>query len=176
MCEYCGCQDVPAIAALTAEHDALRALARDAAAAARSGDRPASAAVAVRLLELLRPHTEIEEQALFPAMAGEFAEHVESLQDDHRRIEHTLTVIADPADTRDSWAQDLHTALAELFTHILREQDGLFPATLSVLTPADWDRLDEVRDHVTGHATGQPRAAPGPARTGSPPTVSVDLP
>ena len=173
MCEYCGCQNVPAIAALTAEHDELRAVARDAAAAARSGDRVAGAAAARRLLALLRPHTQIEEQALFPAMAGEFAEHVASLLDDHHRIEHTLVVIADPADDRATWVQDLHEALAELFTHILREQDGLFPATLSVLTPADWDHLDEVRTQVTGPSRA-PR--PGPAHTGSTSTVSVDLP
>lgn len=180
MCEYCGCQQVPAIAALTAEHDELRALARDAAAAARSGDRPAATALASRLLELLRPHTEIEEQALFPAMAGEFAEHVASLQDDHRRIEDTLTAIADPTDTSENWTRELHAALAELFTHILREQDGLFPATLSVLTPADWDRLDEIRDQVIGQLSGKvatrPRAAPEPAGTGQQSTVSVDLP
>lgn len=173
MCEYCGCQNVPAIAALTAEHDELRAVARDAAGAARSGDRIAAAAAARRLLTLLRPHTQIEEQALFPAMAGEFAEHVASLLDDHHRIEHTLAVIADPADAGVSWVQELHEALAELFTHILREQDGLFPATLSVLTPSDWDHLDQVRTQVTGQ-TGAP--APGPARTGSTSTVSVDLP
>ena len=173
MCEYCGCQNVPAIAALTAEHDELRGVARDAAAAARSGDRVAAAAAARRLLALLRPHTQIEEQALFPAMAGEFAEHVASLLDDHNRIERTLAVIADPADARANWVQELREALAELFTHILREQDGLFPATLSVLTPADWDHLDQVRQQVSG----QPGApAPGPARTASTATVSLDLP
>lgn len=172
MCEYCGCQNVPAIAALTAEHDELRAVARDAAAAARSGDRTAAAAAARQLLTLLHPHTQIEEQALFPAMAGEFAEHVASLLDDHHRIGHALAVIADPADARATWVQDLAAALAELFTHILREQDGLFPATLSVLTPADWDHLDQVRTEVTGQ-TGTP--APGKAQTGSTSTISVDL-
>ncbi|MEO6701758.1 MAG: hemerythrin domain-containing protein [Jatrophihabitantaceae bacterium] len=150
MCEYCGCQNVPAIAALTAEHDGLRGVAREAADAARCGDRTAAAGAARRLLTLLHPHTEIEERALFPAMAGEFADHVASLQDDHRRIEATLTLLADPAAEAEGWAQDLEAALSELFTHILREQDGLFPSSLSVLTPADWDNLDEVRAQVTG--------------------------
>lgn len=173
MCEYCGCQNVPAIAALTAEHDGLRAVARDATAAARSEDRNAAADAARRLLTLLRPHTEIEDRALFPAMAGEFAEHVTSLLDDHRRIEHMLAIVADPADTGVTWVQDLNAALAELFNHILREQDGLFPATLSVLTPADWDHLDQVRTQVTGQA-GAP--APGPAGSSSTSTASVNLP
>jgi hypothetical protein len=164
MCEYCGCQDVPAIAALTAEHDELRAVARDGARAARSADRDAARTVAHRLLVLLRPHTEIEERALFPAMAGEFAEHVASLSADHRRIEDTLTRIADPADRTVTWAADLDAALGELFTHILREQDGLFPATLSVLTPDDWDRLDDVRAEVVGTQRPDPRATPPHAR------------
>jgi hemerythrin-like domain-containing protein len=67
VCEYCGCQDVPAIAALTEEHDEIRAVARDASRAASRGNRGAAADAAHRLLTLLRPHTEIEEQGLFPA-------------------------------------------------------------------------------------------------------------
>ncbi|MEO9139093.1 MAG: hemerythrin domain-containing protein [Jatrophihabitans sp.] len=148
MCEYCGCQDVPAIAALIAEHDELRAVARDAVAAAGTGDRAATAPLARRLLTLLRPHTEIEEQALFPVMAGEFADHVESLTEDHRRIEDLLLRVADVEDECPEWKHDLNTALGDLFTHILREQDGLFPATLSVLSPDDWDHLDQVRAQV----------------------------
>ena len=173
MCEYCGCQNVPAIAALTAEHDELRAVAREAAAAARSGDRSAAAAAARRLLTLLHPHTEIEEQALFPAMAREFDEHVASLRDDHHRIEHSLAVIADPADASTTWVPELHAALAELFTHILREQDGLFPAALSVLTALDWDHLDQVREQVTERS---PAAATGPSDASSTSTVTIDLP
>lgn len=172
MCEYCGCQNVPAIAALTAEHDELRALARDAAAAARAGDRAAAAVVADRLLALLRPHTAIEERGLFPAMAREFADHVESLQDDHERIEHALAVLADPSAGAATWAHDLDTALAELFTHILREQDGLFPASLSVLTPADWDALEQARTEIAGQPP--PSTAPDPAPR--PPFASVELP
>jgi hypothetical protein len=170
VCEYCGCHNVPAIAALTAEHDELRAVAREATHAARSHDRAAAAAAAHGLLMLLAPHTEIEERALFPAMARDFAEHVASLLDDHHRIERTLAVVADPADDRASWVQDLSAAVAELFTHILREQDGLFPATLSVLTPADWEHLDQVRTQVTGQSRAP---TPGPARTGSASAVSV---
>lgn len=148
MCEYCGCQDVPAIAALTAEHDEIRAVARDAARAARANDRGAAAAAASKLLELLGPHTAIEERALFPAMAGEFADHVESLVADHHRIDVALAGIAGRYELTD-WVERLDAALAELFTHILREQDGLFPAALSVLTAEQWDALDEIRAEVT---------------------------
>ncbi|HVX46773.1 MAG TPA: hemerythrin domain-containing protein [Mycobacteriales bacterium] len=150
MCEYCGCQQIPAIAALTAEHDELLAVVRDAAAAARSGDRVAAIEHAAQLLRLLRPHTQIEEQGLFPPMAREFAEHVASLQDDHRRIDRTLARVADPGYDAARWAEELAAALAELSTHIFREQDGLFPATIVTLGPADWEELDRVRVQVTG--------------------------
>jgi hemerythrin-like domain-containing protein len=148
MCEYCGCQDVPAIAQLTSEHDDIRAVGRDAACAGRTGDHPAAVVAAKRLLELLEPHTAVEERGLFPAMAEEFAEHVASLESDHRRIEHALAEIESGGDPLDGWAERLDAALSELFDHILREQDGLFPATLSVLSPQQWDALDDVRAEV----------------------------
>lgn len=151
MCEYCGCQTIEAIAELTREHDEVRAVARDAAKAARAADRVAAERAAAQLLRLLRPHTEIEERGLFPAMAGEFATHVASLQDDHRRIEQTLLGVAAGGDDP-GWPARLEAAVAELFAHILREQDGLFPATLSVLTPHDWDELDNVRAQVLARA------------------------
>lgn len=149
MCEYCGCAEVPAIAALIAEHDEIRAVARDASRAARSGDRATAAAAAERLLSLLAPHTRIEEEGLFPVMAGEFADHVASLEADHDRIETALARAADPGCDDPDWAIALDAALADLFTHILREQDGLFPASLAVLRPADWETLDGVRVRVT---------------------------
>lgn len=153
MCEYCGCQDVPAIAALTTEHDDIRAVARNAARAARDRNRAAAAEAARQLLALLGPHTEIEERALFPAMAGEHAEHVALLESDHRRIEDALVgIVADDGDA--DWGERLGRALAELFTHILREQDGLFPAALAVLTPEHWDALDAVRAEVTSRKRG----------------------
>jgi hemerythrin-like domain-containing protein len=147
MCEYCGCQSVPAIAELTAEHDQIREVARDLDAVARQDDLPVAAEVAGQLLNLLAPHTAVEEQGLFPAMAGEFDDHVASLADDHRRIEQVLGDVA-AGDPAEGWSLRVRAVVSELFDHILREQDGLFPASLSVLSPEQWDRLDEVRRTV----------------------------
>jgi hypothetical protein len=63
VCEYGGCQNVPAIAAVTAQHDELCAVARVATHAARSGDRAAASVTVRRLLMLLEPHTGVEELA-----------------------------------------------------------------------------------------------------------------
>ena len=155
MCEYCGCQTIEAIAELTREHDELRTVAREATDAARTADRAAATRAAARLLTLLRPHTEIEERGLFPAMAREFDAHVASLRDDHRRLEDTLSgVVAGPDDT--GWPARLDAAVSELFGHILREQDGLFPASLSVLSAHDWDELDRIRAQVLARAPAGP--------------------
>ena len=94
MCEYCGCQSVPAIAELTAEHDQIREVARDLDAVAQRQDLPVAVELAGRLLTLLASHTAVEERGLFPAMAGEFGAHVASLADDHRRIERVLGDLA----------------------------------------------------------------------------------
>ena len=159
MCDYCGCQDVPAIAALTSEHDQIREVAREASAAARAGDHRGAVVAAGRLLAALEPHTRIEEQGLFPAMAHEFGEHVGALTDQHRQLESALRALAAESAPLSGWQDRLTVALAELFEHILREQDGLFPASLSVLTARQWDTLDEVRARVSGGPAALPKPA-----------------
>jgi hypothetical protein len=42
----------------------------------------------------------------------------------------------------------MQLALAHLFDHILKEQDGVFPAALATLTPDDWERIGAVRRSV----------------------------
>jgi hypothetical protein len=144
MCEYCGCQNVPAIALLTAEHDRIREVAGNLEAAARRADLTVARSLARQLLQQLLPHTAVEEQGLFPAMAGEFGEHVDTLLSDHRHIEQALHAVAAAQPAPEGWPMLVRTVVGELFDHILREQDGLFPASLSVLTPRQWDHLDEV--------------------------------
>lgn len=145
MCEYCGCQSVPAISELTAEHDQIREIAHELEVAARRADLPVARVVAQRLLDLLLAHTAVEERGLFPELAAEFGGHVDALTADHRRLEATLRELASTGPAPEGWPMRLRAATGELFDHILREQDGLFPAALSVLTPRQWDRVDAVR-------------------------------
>lgn len=138
MCEYCGCQTIPAIADLTREHEQIRDLAREAIVGA---DEAATVGAVRRLLTVLRPHTRVEEEGLFPAMRREFAGHVRALTGEHREVQDLLgAFLADPGERR-----PLQQAVGLLFEHILREQDGLFPASLAMLSAADWDRVDAVR-------------------------------
>src|SRR5690348_17613367 len=60
----------------------------------------------------------------------------------------------------------LRAAVGALFTHILREQDGLFPASLSVLRPQDWERLDAVRAEVDARGDRTPSTRSEERRVG----------
>jgi len=149
MCEYCGCDGIPAVAELIAEHDAIRDLARVARQAATADDRPGAVVAVGRIMELLGPHTQIEEQGLFAAMVGEFGGYISSLIGEHIALDAAFAEFGmdQPAP---GWQQRLIAALDHLFEHILREQDGLFPAALAALTPAEWDVVDVVRAAVGG--------------------------
>lgn len=147
MCEYCGCQALASVEELTREHTEALELIALGHAACRKGDGGAAVGVAERLLALLEPHTAVEEQALFPAMAREHPEHVAILQGEHEQVHRALSDFAAGA-TAPDWAGGLGTTLHLLREHIFKEQNGLFPAALVELRTADWERVEAVRRDV----------------------------
>src|SRR5262245_57959309 len=157
MCEYCGCQALTSIAALTSEHDALAAMIGEARAAATRADPDASAAVARRIVAVLGPHTRVEEDGLFPALAGEYSQHVAGLQAEHRRIEAILAEAVGGAPADPAWPARLLDAMRLLREHILKEQDGVFPAALISLSADDWDRVEQVRAKVSAAESAEMR-------------------
>jgi hypothetical protein len=175
MCEYCGCQALASIAQLTAEHEAVVNAIGCARRAIEAADVAGAVHHAREISRLLRPHTAVEEEALFPALARDFPEHVERLLHDHRVVEDVLaeagpgTVGTEAAAAPgQAWLGRLGGALHLLREHILAEQDGAFPAALGALDPEDWDRVDEVRARVGSEI---PAVAPAgwPAPRRSPP-------
>ncbi|MEU7876056.1 hemerythrin domain-containing protein [Dactylosporangium sp. NPDC049140] len=138
MCEYCGCQAIAAIDELTREHDLVVNLIGEVRAADRKGQK----VLAREILTILGPHTAVEEQGLFPALAADFPEHVAALRSEHRRIEAVLQNPGTP--------QELLDTLEMLRDHILKEQDGVFPAALAGLRNEDWELVDAVRARVGG--------------------------
>ncbi|MEN3539600.1 hemerythrin domain-containing protein [Microbispora sp. ZYX-F-249] len=145
MCEYCGCQAVTVIGELTREHDLVVDLIGDARTAYAAGDTDAMTAIAGRIAEVLGPHTEVEEHGLFPALAADFPEHVAGLEAEHRRIEAVLGEAADGAPGDPGWPLRLLDVLNLLRAHILKEQDGVFPAALAGLATEDWEAVEAVR-------------------------------
>ena len=148
MCEYCGCQDIPAIGQLTDEHDAIVAVMSHVRAALDGGQVDAAAHGSRRISALLAPHTAVEEQGLFPALAGEFPDHVATLRAEHRTVEAVLDEAVDGTPTDPTRPLRVTEALYLLREHILKEQNGMFPAALTSLDPADWDTIAAVRDRV----------------------------
>lgn len=148
MCEYCGCQEIPVIGELTAEHDAVVALISLVRRDLARDDRYAAARTTRDIAAILAPHTVVEEQGLFPLMADEFPGHIEALRGEHAQIhavlaESALTVPDDPA-----WPSRLLATLEILREHILKEQDGVFPASLSVLDADGWEQVESLRDRA----------------------------
>jgi hemerythrin-like domain-containing protein len=147
MCEYCGCQQNDVIAELTAEHDRLRELGHDLAAAVNAADLPMAGRLAAHMLTVLGPHTEVEEAALFPALDEDFGDHLAVLVAEHRAIDTALSGLA-AGKPQPGWQQRTKLILGDLFDHILKEQDGVFPAALATLTSAEWDAVAAARLHA----------------------------
>ena len=148
MCEYCGCRAVTAIDDLTREHDLVVNLIGEVRAARAATDTARMAELARRITAVLEPHTQVEEQGLFPALADDFPDHVTALRADHRHIEAVLGEAAHGMPTDPTWPGRLIVTLELLREHILKEQDGVFPAALANLNPDDWDAIDTIRAKV----------------------------
>jgi hemerythrin-like domain-containing protein len=148
MCEYCGCQAVTAIDDLTREHDLVVNLIGEIRAAHLATDAARMAELARRITAILHPHTHVEEHGLFPALAADFPDHIAALQADHRRIEAVLGEAATGTPADPGWPGRLIETLDLLREHILKEQDGVFPAALANLNPDDWDAIDAIRAAV----------------------------
>lgn len=148
MCEYCGCQVITAIGELTREHDAVVNLIGDVRTAHHAADLTRMAQLARRITTILGPHTAVEERGLFAALAGDFPDHVTALTGEHRRIEAVLGEAAGGVPGDPTWPQRLLDSLEMLREHILKEQNGVFPAALTSLGTDDWEAVDAVRAAV----------------------------
>ena len=86
----------------------------------------------------LRSHWQGEENGLFAVLGRDalFAEHIGPLVREHRELEELLRTVdlSDPADQ-----VRVRTAVSELYEHIAKEGDGIFPASLTALNGEEWD-------------------------------------
>ncbi len=159
MCEYCGCQRIDVIDELTREHDAVVALIARVRELLAAGDADGAAAVTRQIAVVLAPHTVVEEDGLFPELADEFPDHIEVLRSEHRVVEAVLDEAVHATPTDPTWPARLNDALHLLRDHILKEQDGVFPAALTSLDAEQWERIEIVRERA-----GSPLVTPVPNR------------
>jgi hemerythrin-like domain-containing protein len=150
MCDYCGCQALATIDELTREHELVINLMGQARAAHAGANTAQMAELARQIATVLSPHTEVEEQGLFPALTGEFPDHAASLKAEHRHVEAALGEAAAGTPADPAWPARFAQALALLREHIFKEQDGVFPAALATLGTADWEAAEAIRFRVGG--------------------------
>jgi len=110
-------------------------------------DTARMAELARQITGVLEPHT-FEEHGLFPVLAADFPDQITALQAEHRHIETVLGEAADGVPADPDWPVRLVETLDVLREHILKEQDGVFPAALANLNPEDWDAIDTIRATV----------------------------
>lgn len=153
MCEYCGCQQIAVIDELTREHEAVVALIGQ-VHSSLAGQRLEDVARSCRQISsILAPHTVVEEQGLFPEMADEFPDHIEVLRSEHREIENVLGEATDGLPDDPAWPDRLLGVLFLLREHILKEQDGVFPAALAALDADQWEHIEGVRTQLVAAST-----------------------
>jgi len=145
MCEYCGCQQIATITELYREHDDVAAYVGRLRSSLADGRLDEVASSCQQIMAVLGPHTVVEEDGLFPEMTDEFPDHIKALRADHRQIEKVLGEAADGPPDDPAWPDRLLQALVLLSDHILKEQDGVFPASLIALDPDRWERIEAVR-------------------------------
>ena len=138
MCHYCGCHDMPLIRDYVAEHERVTGLADDIVRAIDRDDLEQARIAMSRMAGELESHWQGEENGIFAVMASqaEYADHIVPLVSEHRELAELLASadVSDPVDQ-----QRIRDAVPELREHISKEEDGLFPASLTALTGSDWD-------------------------------------
>ncbi|BBZ63562.1 hemerythrin domain-containing protein [Mycolicibacterium monacense] len=138
MCQYCGCRDIPLLRDYIAEHERVVNIGGSAVRALDRGECDRARELLAAMADELRSHWRGEEDGLFTVMARDelFAEHITPLVREHRELEEFL----DTVDVSDPGDQELiRKAVFDLYGHIAKEEDGLFPASLTALDGSEWD-------------------------------------
>ena len=138
MCHYCGCREMPLIRDYIAEHERTINYGGDAVRALDRRDYGRACELLAAMADELRSHWRGEENGLFAVMSSDdlYAEHVAPLVREHRELEALLESV-DLADSDDR--QGVRKAVFDLYEHIAKEEDGVFPASLTSLDGDQWN-------------------------------------
>lgn len=102
------------------------------------GDLALARTLLDEMAQELRSHWRGEENGFFQAMSRteEYRDYIAQLILEHRELDALLTA-ADLSTKQDRDA--VRVAVADLADHIRKEEDGLFPASLTALDGQDWN-------------------------------------
>ena len=129
---------MPLIQDYIAEHDHAVDVSADAVRAIDAGNLDRARTLLAELARDLKAHWKGEEDGLFSVLLDQelFEDHLRPLIREHRELEQLLAEVdlADPEDQA-----RISEAVAELREHIIKEEDGIFPASLTALAGDEWD-------------------------------------
>lgn len=129
---------MPLLRDYIAEHERAVDHGREAVRAMDRGELDVARRRLGEMFEELRSHWQGEENGLFAVMHSDelYAEHIDPLVAEHRELAAFLEVVdlSDPDDQK-----RVRKEIEELYVHIAKEEDGLFPAALTALDGPDWD-------------------------------------
>ena len=129
--------------------------------ALRRTDLDDAQALVTEIARELESHWRGEEGGLFAEMHGDdtYREYIDDLVKEHRELQELLTS-ADLARADDRL--EVAKAMEELYDHIAKEEDGLFPASLTALSGEQWDRsIAAWQDAHADHPVGAPDRVSG---------------
>ncbi|HEY0950960.1 hemerythrin domain-containing protein [Nocardioides sp.] len=148
MCEHCGCRGVEPIAQLMDEHLALLDLGGEIRRHLETGDRRGAWQLLAQLAHDLGHHVDREERGLFQALKdqGDFGDAVAELEGEHADFDELLSDLGlDDADLETR----VDELLAELSTHIDKENLGIFPVAVVTLGASGWNTVAAVHQEPT---------------------------
>ncbi len=129
---------MPLLRDYIAEHERATNFGGEAVRAIDRGDLGRARHLLGEMATELASHWQGEETGLFRVMAGEemFAEHIAPLVREHHELGELLATvdILEP-----EGQQAIRDAVFDLYEHISKEEDGLFPASLTSLSGDEWD-------------------------------------
>ena len=176
MCHYCGCREMPLLRDYIAEHERVVNLGGEAVRALDRGDHGRAGDLLEAMAGELESHWQGEEDGLFAVMRKDelYSQYIAPLVHEHRDLATLLQSVdmSVPVD-RDRVRRAVH----ELHDHIAKEEDGLFPASLTALSGEEWDAAmaawqqahpdQQLISDAYGHASvGEPRAGGGQGLAG----------
>jgi len=129
---------MPLLRDFVAEHERATNYGGEAVRALDGGEHARARELLDAMAEELRSHWLGEENGLFAVMGTDdlFAAHIAPLVREHRELEALLgSVDMSVPDDQDR----VRKAVFELYDHIAKEEDGLFPASLTALDGDEWD-------------------------------------
>jgi iron-sulfur cluster repair protein YtfE (RIC family) len=129
---------MPLLRDYIAEHERAINFGGEAVRAIDRGDLARARHLLGEMAKELAAHWQGEENGLFAVMAREelYAEHIAPLVREHSDLAQLLAT-ADISKT--DGQQAIRDAVSNLYEHISKEEDGLFPASLTALSGDEWD-------------------------------------